>query len=413
MDGVAGATTDGTGSAPPGAPRQAALMRVAAYTDDPELTDTLGRLADGDLVPWIDTVPGGLDAALGELDPRCDVVLVDVGDVPESAALAGVRTLAARPDLTVVPIGRENDIRIYRAMLAAGARDYLVAPFDDRTLADALTPRQTGHIVAEDMDAPPSGRLNLVIGARGGVGASTVAVDAAWWAAERLGTQTGLVDLDPQFGTCALALDLMPGRGLRDALESPDRIDGLFVGSAMMNASDNLYVLAAEESPGEPLRAAPDGLGRLLAALGQSFACLVADLPRHMVSTDPGLLARADTVTLVADSTLAGLRDALRLKQLVEGQAEAPSVALALRRPVSGKGGVGRAEFARGYGADPDWMLPALPVQAAEAAGRGVSLVSRLRRGHPYAKAIAGLAGRCVAPAETATPAKRKRIWPW
>ncbi len=386
-------------------------MRILAYTDDAELADSLGRLANGESVPWIDVAPGGLSAALMDSEAGADFLLVDIDDLPEEEAVAGLSQLVERPGAAVIAIGRRNDVRLFRAMLDAGAQDYLVQPLDERTLAEALTRKPAPAEPTVEAEEGHHTRLNLVIGARGGVGASTVAVDTAWWMAEQLGVQTALVDLDPQFGSCALALDLMPGRGLRDALESPDRIDSLFVGSAMMNAGDNLYVLAAEESPGEPVRAAPDGIGRLLDALAESFSCLVIDWPRHMVAADADVLSRVDTVTIVAEMTLAGLRDALRLKQMVESRSPAPTVALALRKAAGGKSAVDRKAFERGYGAAVDWELPALPAQAAEAAGRGVALVSRLRKGHPYAKAIAAMADRGVDPAGKPTKGKRKWLW--
>ncbi|MDV7396632.1 P-loop NTPase, partial [Arthrospira platensis SPKY1] len=86
-----------------------------------------------------------------------------------------------------------------------------------------------------------------VIGARGGVGATTVAVNCAWLLAHDLELKTALIDLDLYFGSCALALDVEPGKGFREALENPERIDGLFLERAMVRVSDKLFLLAAED----------------------------------------------------------------------------------------------------------------------------------------------------------------------
>ncbi|MCR9219044.1 MAG: hypothetical protein NXI21_02345 [Alphaproteobacteria bacterium] len=392
--------------------RRASALSVLAFTDDAAVADGLGRLADGEAIPWVEVQPGGLRAALDEPAFDADAVLLDVTDLAEREAVDGIRALAARSDRALVAIGRQNDVGLYRALLAAGARDYLTVPLDEAALAQALSPRaapSAPRAVESAQTLRP--RLNLTIGARGGSGASALAVDTAWWAAERLGVETGLVDLDVHYGACALALDLMPGRGLRDALESPERIDSLFVGSAMMNAGERLFVLAAEEDPEEPVFPAEDGPSRLVDALCESFGCLVVDLPRAVAGAYPAVLARADAVTLVSDQTLGGLRDALRLKQLCQKRAPDASIALAVREPTGGKPAVSRKEFEKGYGAGIDWTIPSLPKQAAEAAAAGRPLVSLLRTGHPYAKSVAALAERCVDPA--GLPPKRRRKWLW
>jgi pilus assembly protein CpaE len=83
------------------------------------------------------------------------------------------------------------------------------------------------------------GRLIAVVGARGGVGATTVATNLAWTLAHEHNMRVALVDLDLFFGTCGLALDLELGRGFREALENPARIDSLFIERAMVREGEN------------------------------------------------------------------------------------------------------------------------------------------------------------------------------
>ena len=90
-------------------------------------------------------------------------------------------------------------------------------------------------------------------GTRGGVGATTVATSVAWLIAHERRRRVALVDLDLQFGTVALSLDLEPSHGLREALENPNRIDGLFMDRVLVQHSERLFVLSAEESPDETL----------------------------------------------------------------------------------------------------------------------------------------------------------------
>jgi pilus assembly protein CpaE len=157
----------------------------------------------------------------------------------------------------------------------------------------------------------------VVIGVLGGVGATTVSVSLAWLLAHEYDQRTALLDLDLQFGTCALALDLLPGRGLREAFESPDRIDSMFISSAMVNESDNLFVLGGEEPLDDSLLVSPDSIEMLFEAIEPDFSHLVLDLPHSLVSHQRSLLSRMSNVLLVSDLSFSGMRDSVRLKNLV------------------------------------------------------------------------------------------------
>ena len=131
----------------------------------------------------------------------------------------------------VIALGDINDVELYRSLIGHGVHDYLVKPVSAETVAAALTRAERGP---NGEPAPKIGRLIAVIGARGGVGATTVATNLAWTLAHDHDMRVALVDLDLFFGTCGLALDLELGRGFREALENPARVDSLFIERAMV-----------------------------------------------------------------------------------------------------------------------------------------------------------------------------------
>lgn len=384
--------------------------RVVAFTDNIALADGLARLADGCGIAMAEVLPGGLHAALTGEVPSADVILLDIDDPDEG--LEAIAVLAERGHTRLVAVGRQNDVRLYRRMRAAGAAEYLVAPLGDDDLLEALRlPART--VGREGLDTPDTApRITVAIGCRGGVGATGFAVSTAWWAAEKLDAQTALVDLDLSFGTATLALDLMPGRGLREALEHPERIDPLFIGSAMINATDRLFVLGAEENPGMEIVPAPQGLLQLVEAVAENVSAVVVDLPRTQLPVASDLLRRADGVVLITDLSLGGLRDAIRLRGLIRDTA--PEAELTLVAIAAAASCVERREFERAYEGAIDWLVPGDPKAAAEAAAAGKPMVSRLKPKHAYAKAVADIAGRSV-PADSAVGSakKGKRKWLW
>ncbi len=278
----------------------AAIGNVVAFTQDESTQSALAKLAANGVAPNSSVVPGGLSTAVTAGAPECAALLVDISDSPDPVAdIAHLRDRGARH---IVATGPVNDISLYRALVEAGAVDYIVFPMGEEELARALTPRESTEIVAEGP------RATAVIGARGGVGATTIAVSAAWLLANEYGHRTALLDLDLQFGTCALALDLLPGRGLREVLENPERIDSLFVASAMVNESDNLFVLGGEEPLEESLYLNPNGIDMLFAVIQPDFQDIVIDLPRSLVTNQRALLERMSRILVVSNLSLSGMR---------------------------------------------------------------------------------------------------------
>jgi pilus assembly protein CpaE len=124
----------------------------------------------------------------------------------------------------------------------------------------------------------------------------------------------GVLDLDVHFGTSALAVDREPGRGMRAALENPERLDGLLVASSMVQESDKLSILCAEENLDAPLHFDGEAALGLLKPVASNFDAVFVDLPRHMLAAQKRLLASAHAIVLVSDLSLAGLRDARRVR---------------------------------------------------------------------------------------------------
>jgi pilus assembly protein CpaE len=123
-----------------------------------------------------------------------------------------------------------------------------------------------------------------------------------------------LLDLDLQFGTSSLALDLEPGHGLRDVVSSPQRVDNLMIAGAMINESDMFSVLSAEEAMDENIHIDNGAIAALLKEMRASYGTIIVDLPRHHMATQKRLLSLAHEIVIVTEMTLVGIRDTLRIR---------------------------------------------------------------------------------------------------
>ena len=130
---------------------------------------------------------------------------------------------------------------LYRELVRRGVSDYLVAPVDD-----ARRHARRSAACSRAPDAKPVGRVIAVVGAKGGVGASTIAHNVAWAIARDLSARCRSSPTSIcAFGTAGLDFNQDPPQGIADAVFSPDRIDTGFVDRLLSKCTDHLSLLAA------------------------------------------------------------------------------------------------------------------------------------------------------------------------
>ena len=161
---------------------------------------------------------GGVAAAIEAYrsSPTPNVIMLEA-DGRSERILTGLDTLAESCDAgtRVIVIGRTNDVSFYRDLVRRGVSDYLIAPVGTIDVVRSIC----GLFSAPD--AKPVGRVIAVVGAKGGVGASTVAHNIAWSMARDLALDSVVTDLDLAFGTAGLDYNQDPPQGIADAVFSP------------------------------------------------------------------------------------------------------------------------------------------------------------------------------------------------
>lgn len=276
------------------------------------------------------------------------IVMVDVDGAEDVGAMVGQLVKACAGRSHVLIIGSANDVAFYRSIVQAGASDYLLKPVSGMALRDAVVPLlAVGAGTAEKNEKKKSGALHVIIGVRGGVGATTLAVNAAWVLAHEAGLKTALLDLDLQFGNCDLALDLEPGRGLREVLMNPDRMDSLLINSAAARESDQLSVFCGEESLEEIVEFDTSGPLALIRDLRTEYEHVILDIPRFLVPRQRRLIVSAERIFLVADMTLGGIRDTQRVLSSIANLGTAAEVCVVASRLGDGESQISPSQFER------------------------------------------------------------------
>ncbi len=326
---------------------------------------------------------GGLRNAVQSLSVSASpqILLVDLSESGDP--INDINSLAevCEPGTVVIAVGQVNDVRLYRDLLLSGLQDYLLKPLSPDALRDAFA---NAHAI---LNAPKNEESSgdrphistAVIGTRGGVGASTIATSLAWIFSDKLGQQSGFLDLDVHFGTGALAMDLEPGRGLTDAIDNPSRIDGLFIERAMIKANEKLSILSAEAPMNSPVLTDGAAFFQLQEEFRAAFENTVIDLPRSMVIAYPHLVHDVNVMVIVSELTLASARDTIRVLAWLKSNAPQSKTIVVANKVQPGTPEISRKDFEATIERKIDLVLPADTKATAQAAKLGQPLVEAVK----------------------------------
>lgn len=267
---------------------------------------------------------GGADGAMAAIESSAqpDLIIID-SNLAGAQLIESVDRLRGRlgSGAKIIVAGAVNDIAVMRALNARGVT-YLMCPLR----ADELT--QTVCGLYADADCA---RVIAVMGARGGVGASTIAHNLAWTIAERLDAPTALVDLDIGFGSAAVSFKLEPRGHVTDLFVAEPEEE--ILDRALMRAHERLLIAAAPGAPNMGVALESAAVNAMIARVRRTSAFVILDVPHVWTSWVRDVLVAADEVLLVASPDLASLRNTDNLMKLLRVQREAraePAIALTM-----------------------------------------------------------------------------------
>jgi pilus assembly protein CpaE len=333
---------------------------------------------------------GGV-AAAGEAyrnAPTPNVIIIE-SEGKSDELLAGLDSLSEVCDAgtRVIVIGKVNDILLYRELVRRQISDYLIAPVDT---VDII--RTVSNLFGAP-DAKPVGRTLAVVGAKGGVGASTVAHNVAWAVARDLSLDSVVVDLDLPFGTAGLDYNQDPPQGIADAVFSPERIDTSFVDRLLSKCTDHLSLLAAPATLERVYDFGAEAFDAVFDVLRSTVPCTVIDVPHVWTGWSRRVLIGADDILIVAAPDLANLRNVKNLMDLMRQSRPNdahPHYCLNLvgvpKRPE-----IKLADFSKALEAEPAAVIPFEPQMFGAAANNG-QMIAEVASGHRAAETFRQLA---------------------
>lgn len=282
------------------------------------------------------------------------LLIVDISDIDDPGSRIGELAQVCEPETAVIVIGEANDIRLYRELRTAGVSEYFYKPLVRNVMTHACNVVLSG---AEKSPGPRGGRLVFVLGVRGGVGATTIAVSTAWHLAEQHKRWTMLLDLDLSAGDAALQFDATPGRALAESFERPERVDQLFLERGVVHIAPRLDLLASLEPLESMVAVQETAMLSLVDMLLRRYRFLFIDVPAISARKLSQVLHLPSLCVLVSNGSLTSARDVARWRQQIGPNTPERSTIHVLNRSGSA-GSLPEAEFVRAVGKPPDIVIP-------------------------------------------------------
>ncbi|PZA09111.1 CtpF protein [Rhodopseudomonas palustris] len=352
------------------------------------------RLAKAHLKIQMGGVVAAIEAYRSAPTPNVIILETDA----RSDVLVGLDQLATvcDPGTRVIVIGKVNDVTLYRELVRRGVSDYAIAP---------VRPIDVVQSICNLFSAPEAkavGRIIAVVGAKGGVGASTIAHNVAWAIARDLALDSVVADLDLAFGTAGLDYNQDPPQGIAEAVFSPERVDTAFVDRLLSKCTDHLSLLAAPATLDRVYDFGVDAFDAIFDTLRSTMPCIVLDVPHQWTGWTKRALTNADDILIVATPDLANLRNTKNLIDLLKAARpnDRPPLYCLNQVGVPKRPEISTNEFAKAIESPPIVSIPFDPPMFGAAANNG-QMIAEIAANHKTTDMFLQIAQRLTGRGET------------
>jgi pilus assembly protein CpaE len=331
--------------------------------------------------------------------PTPNVIILETEG--SSDILAGLDELATvcDPGTRVVVIGTAHDTAPYRELVRRGVSDYVIGPVIPLDVVRSICSLFSAS------EAVALGRIIAIVGAKGGVGASTIAHNVAWAVARDLALDSVVIDLDLAFGTASLDYNQDPLQGIANAVFSAERLDTTVMERLLAKCTDHLSLLAAPASLDRVYDFGAEAFDSIFDTLRLTTPCIVLDVPHQWSGWTKRILAGADDILIVAEPDLANLRNTRNMLNTLKSARpnDRPPLYCLNQVGVPKRPEINAAEFARAIESHPIATIPFDPQMFGSAANNG-QMIAEISANHRTTKMFLQIAQQLTGRGETKRP---------
>src|SRR5690348_11019485 len=344
---------------------------------------------------------GGMAAAVEAYHnaPTPNVIVLESSGKGELVSFLDELSHVCDPGTRVIVVGNEADDVPYRELVRRGVNDYVVGPIDVIDIVRSICSLFSAS------ETVTSGRVIAVVGAKGGVGASTVAHNVAWAIARNLTLDSVVIDLDLAFGTASLDYNQDPLQGIANAVFQPDRPDSALLDRLLSKCTDHLSLLAAPATLERVYDFGVNAFDAIFDTLRLTTPCIVLDIPHQWTAWTRRALEGADDILIVAEPDLANLRNAKNMLSVLKASRPNDQMPLFCLNQVGipKRPEINAGEFAKAIESEPIVSIPFDPQMFGSAANNG-QMIAEISASHRSTEMFLQIAQRLTGRGETKKP---------
>jgi pilus assembly protein CpaE len=341
-----------------------ANSQVLLMCSDPVLAEELDAAlqAGGGPRPVIHAVEDFRQAAEAIRSRHPWIVMVEMGlDLRPLKALSQ-EVAAASPDTVLVAVFRPDvfgpevsESAVLIEAIRLGVRDFIRRPISSSDVAQLFS-----RLVRRGAEGPrPMGRIVSMISNKGGVGKSTLSVNAATALALRHPQRVLLVDASLQMGVCASMLDLQPELTLSDAYQQQDRLDEMLLRQLATPHASGLHLLAAPDNAVEGVKIDDEAISRILTLARRAYDYVIVDTFPMLDRVMMAVLDLSDQVYVILENVVPTVLSGVRLIELLDSMNfNAAQQQVVLNRYARRPGNLKPIDVATRLGRSVDHVLP-------------------------------------------------------
>lgn len=363
-----------------------------AFAEDEGIKTALNNLALKEALPPASIQPFNIQKAKNFLQSGVEpqVLILDLSQ--SDNVLKDIRDLLQGITLNtrLIVIGRDDHIATYRELKHLGVMDYLIQPVEETILHEAIFDALQTPL-ATRLSATKTRPISVFLSARGGVGASTVAVNLAYLTSNTYGKKVCLVDLDLYNGSVCIMLDLVGNTGINDSLTEVERLDETFLKRLLLLKDENLFVFSGQLNLGQDLNADQKSVAKLFNLIREKHEFIFVDISNaYTAPIAQYVLGLADNVFIVTDLSLVSVQGVLKIKSYLATYLPNLKYKIIGNNIFPDGGTLNRSTFEKGIATPLDMMLPYAKAHMLEGVNTGDPIVKANPK-HAFSKQLNAL----------------------
>jgi len=295
------------------------VLRIAVVDPKDSTRDALKSALLGLDTVWLEAECSRYEFFSDVVDQtKPDVGFVALDGDPDRALDLVAQLTKNAPECAILVTSSSTDGNLILRTMRAGAKEFLTQPLKPEDVAAALQ-RVARQKHGSRPGNPHGCQVYAVIGATGGVGATSMAVNLGCALAADKDNTVALVDLDLALGDADVFLDTIPEYTLTDVAQNVARLDLTLLKRSLTKHESGLYLLPRPVQLEDSRHITPDDMTRVIGLLKATFSHLIIDTSKSFNALDMFALQQADTVLLVTQLDLPCLRNVVRLLMSFKG----------------------------------------------------------------------------------------------